>query len=502
MVMAEALIVAAFVAFILLVLGGGMVTTAYLVRTYHQPQRPLAYRPVLLGLAVALFGVGPGIFLASLTVSLLSGPVNGDELAALMGWGMLALLAGVISLLFLLLWWDGRNPQSHIEEQRLQRGVRSMQIIGWVIIGLTAGTIGLAFVLPPVLLGFAGIYVWGNHRRAQQANLLWMLAIATDKSIPLPDEVDAFAATQWGPHRSRCILLADMLRNGTPLPNCLEAIPGLIPKSVVPAIHLGAAAGQISRALRDAAVRQTNDLQESSLFRTISYTSFYVWGLLTVISSIVGFLMYWIVPKFKAIFEGFDMELPALTVDLIERSDMATKYFFLTMPALSLPFFMLIIVGLGHVFGWDALDLPLLSWFPRLETPLVLRGLARIVSAGLPFPEGLRVLSEHHHRVGIRAKAERLRYFVERGSDIWERLQWEGFLHRAERALLQSAQRIGNLPWVLNELAEVIERRQQRRAVFAAQLIQPVFVVLIGIVVGYICVAFFIPVVMVIDGLS
>ena len=412
------------------------------------------------------------------------------------------MLAGGISLLFLLLWWDGRNPHSPLEEQRLQRCVRTMQVIGWGLIGLTVCTIGIGLVLPPVLVAFAGIYVWGNHRRAQQANLLWMLAIATDKSFPLPDEVDAFAATIWGPRRSRCVLLADMLRNGTPLPNCLEAIPGLIPKSAVPAIHLGAAAGQISRALRDAAVRQTNDLQESSLFRTISYTSFYVWGLLTVISGIVGFLIYFIVPKFKAIFQGFDMELPAITVELIGRSDMATKYFFLTMPALSLPFFMLIIVGLGHVFGWDALDLPLLSWFPRLETPLMLRGLSRIVSAGLPFPEGLRVLSEHHHRLGIRAKSERLRYFVERGADIWERLQWEGFLHGGEVALLQSAQRIGNLPWVLNELAEVIERRQLRRANYAAQLIQPVFVVLMGIVVGYICVAFFIPVVMVIHGLS
>jgi len=284
-----------------------------------------------------------------------------------------------------------------------------------------------------------------------------------------------------------------MLRNGTPLPNCLEAIPGLIPKSTVPAIHLGAAAGQISRALRDAAVRQTNDLQESSLFRTVSYTSFYVWGLLTVISGIVGFLMYWIVPKFKAIFEGFDMELPAMTVGLIQRSDVVVNYFYLIMPLLSLPFFMLIVVGLGHVFGWDALDLPLLSWFPRLETPLVLRGLSRVVAAGLPLPDGLRVLSEHHHRLGIRAKSDRARYFVERGADCWERLQFEGFLHRAEVALLQSAQRIGNLPWVLNELADVIDRRQQRRAVYAAQLIQPMFVVSMGIVVGYICIAFFLP---------
>ncbi|MBI5760768.1 MAG: type II secretion system F family protein [Planctomycetales bacterium] len=500
--MAEALIAAALVALVLLALGGGMVTTAYLIRTYHLPHRPLAYRPVLLGLAVALFGAGPGTFLVSVSVSLLAGPVSGDDVQIFVLWGIMAAMVGGISLLFLLTWQDGRNPQSHVDEQRLQRSVRTMQVIGWVIVGLTVGTIGLGLVLPPVLLGFAGIYVWGNHRRAQQANLLWMLAIATDKSIPLPDEVDAFAATIWGPRRGRCVLLADMLRNGTPLPNCLEAIPGLIPKSVVPAIHLGAAAGQISRALRDAAVRQTNDLQESSLFRTISYTSFYVWGLLTAISGIVGFLMMWIVPKFKAIFDGFEMELPAITVELIGRSDMATKYFFLTLPGLSLPFFMLIIVGLGHVFGWDALDLPLLSWFPRLETPLVLRGLSRVVSAGLPLPDGLRVLSEHHHRLGIRAKVDRLRYFVERGANCWERLQFEGFLRRGEVALLQSAQRIGNLPWVLNELADVIERRQQRRTIYAAQLIQPVFVVLMGIVVGYICVAFFMPVIKVIHGLS
>lgn len=502
MTIADILLVTASVGLALLILGVALVTTVYLVRAYHLPNRPLPYVSALLGIGLALLAVGPVCYAGVLAQFLIRGAGGGLDFETMVIWGAISVVLSVPGILFLLLWKDGRRPLDHLAELRTRRFSRTIQVFGWCLIGLTIGTIGLVFVFPAIMFVFAAICLWGNHRRAQQANLLWMLAIATEKSIPLPDEVDAFAASTWGPRRSKLILLADMLRSGTPLPNCLEAIPGLIPKSTVPAVYLGDEAGQISLALRTAAVHQTNDLQESRLYRTLSYTSFYVWGLLTMISAIVAFLMVYIVPKFKAIFAGFQVELPAATEELVWRAELASKYFYLTFPVLSLPFFMLVVVCLGHIFGWDSLDVPLVGWLSRLETPLILRGLSRVVAGGRPLPDGLRVLSEHHHRKGIRAKAERMRYFVERGADCWEQLGRERFLHRAEVALLQSAQRIGNLPWVLNELADVIERRLQRRVVYAAQFIQPVFVVLMGIIVGSICVGFFMPIIKVINDLS
>jgi len=502
MPVAESLLIGVLVAFVLLLVGGGLIATAYLIRTYHVTHRPLAYRPVLLGIGLALFATGPLSYLCALTSLLFFDSPTDDDVTTFVLWGLLALLFGGLSMLFFAICAIGRHPRSDVQEQRLQRCLRVMQVIGWVIVALTAGTVGLAFILPPVLVGFVVVYVWGNHRRAQQANLLWMLAIATDKSIPLPAEVDAFAATTWGMRRNRLLLLADMLRSGTPLPNCLEAISGLVPKSSVPSIHLGAAVGQVSQALRDAAVRQTSDLQGSAIFRTVSYTSFYLWALLTTITGIVGFLMYFIVPKVKAIFQGFDMEMPAMTQELIRRSDLAVEHFYLTLPALSLPFFLLIVECLGHVVGWDSLDVPLFGWLSRIETPLLLRGLSRVVAAGRPLSEGLRVLSEHHHRHGIRAKAERIRYFVEQGRDCWDLLHQERLLFRSETVLLRTAEVVGNLPWVLNELADVIERRTRRRTLYAAQLVQPAVVVLLGFVVGSICVGFFLPLIKVINDLS
>jgi type II secretory pathway component PulF len=502
MAMAESMLLATLVAFVLLLVGAGLLATAYLIRTYHVPHRVVGYRPALLGIALALFASGPCLFGVVATYMTVFEFPTDDDVAFLVAWGIVAVLLGGLSLLYFFVWSNGRDQRSNVEEQRLQRYIRVMQVFGWVIIALTAGTVGLAFVLPPILVGFAGVYVWGNHRRAQQANLLWMLAIATEKSIPLPAEVDAFAATTWGTRRSRLTLLADMLRNGTPLPSCLEAVPGLVPKSSLPAIHLGAEVGQISRALRDSAVRQTNDLQGAAAFRTISYTSFYIWALLAAITGIVGFLMYFIVPKLKAIFVGFDVELPTVTAELIRRADMAVEHFYLAIPALSLPFFMLIVECLGHIFGWDSLDVPLVGWLSRLETPQLLRGLSRVVAAGRPLPDALRVLSDHHHRRGIRAKAERIRYFVEQGCDTWDLLRQERFLLGAEALLLRRSEQLGNLPWVLNELADAIERRTKRRALCAAQLIQPAVVLLLGFVVGSICVGFLMPLIKVINELS
>ena len=49
----------------------------------------------------------------------------------------------------------------------------------------------------------------------------------------------------------------------------------------------------------------------------------------TVATAIVSFIMIWIIPKFKAIFEGFDCKLPAITEWLITFSDYMAKYWYL-----------------------------------------------------------------------------------------------------------------------------------------------------------------------------
>ena len=52
----------------------------------------------------------------------------------------------------------------------------------------------------------------------------------------------------------------------------------------------------------------------------------YVVLLLAVLQSITGFILYFIIPKFEAIFKDFNVELPWVTIQVIKFSNYGIRY--------------------------------------------------------------------------------------------------------------------------------------------------------------------------------
>ncbi len=78
----------------------------------------------------------------------------------------------------------------------------------------------------------------------------------------------------------------------------------------------------------------------------------------------------------------------------------------------------------------------------------------------------------------------------------------DGFLKPRETAFLESATRTRHLDWALLHLSRTIERRRDRWAQALARGIQPVMALCIGLLVGFICVALFLPLVKLVADLS
>jgi len=57
--------------------------------------------------------------------------------------------------------------------------------------------------------------------------------------------------------------------------------------------------------------------------------SFYVSVVMFKLLLVGGFIMYYIIPKYKVIFEGFDAKLPALTERVISISNIGVNFWYL-----------------------------------------------------------------------------------------------------------------------------------------------------------------------------
>lgn len=336
---------------------------------------------------------------------------------------------------------------------------------------------------------------------SNQGALLWGLAIAAERGLPLVTVLDAFTGSggKWGYQVGD---LKDLLDSGASLPDALEQLPGLVPRDAVLSARIGLESGTLGVSLRAAA--KTVLESRAHLTDRVSGALIYLLAIGTVAFSIVSFIMYYIIPKFKKIFSDFGTELPDLTMWIIDASDFLVTYFYLfglIGAAISL--------GLWNVFrqicrsGWLCQLLPPLASFQRhVQTPAILRDLSVVIEADRPLLPALQTMADWHPARQIQDRLSRVCSDVEAGVDCWHSLQAHGMLRPKEAVLLESAQRAGNLPWALNETATHIEGKLVHRFQLLMECTHPVLPLLLGLFVGTFVVGMFLPLVHLISELS
>ena len=177
------------------------------------------------------------------------------------------------------------------------------------------------------LLGPLWTVFFDRSQATRQATLLRTLAVALEKQFPLAPFLEALADEAGGRWRGKVRGLADLISAGVAIPDALEAVPGVLPADMVALVRVGARTGNLTGALGEAAILARRRSENTGM--RFPGIFLYLCLLFVVLGSISSFIMIWIIPKFKSIFEGFDTKLPALTEMIISASDMGARYWYL-----------------------------------------------------------------------------------------------------------------------------------------------------------------------------
>ncbi len=368
----------------------------------------------------------------------------------------------------------------------------------------------LCFIAPmiafPPLAGLGGaalISMLAFLRLYREGDLLWMLTTAVERDVPVPEELDAFADAVSGPTGAKLRRCADGLYDGLSLSQALSLYPAIVSPPAALAIRIGEQTGRLPEALRSTAQRTIGAPGSESRAAYTTGLLAYLVMMVFMLCGIVGFVMYYIVPKFKAIFDDFDVELPWMTVLVIEASDFVVDWWFLLGPLLPVIFVACIVLTECHRRGWKNVSMSWLTrWFPRTDTPDLLRNLAQGVHSGTPLAALLPTLARHHHRSHIRRRMERVATQVEQGGDPWTAMGAVGLLRPREVELLQAAAGLGNLGWGLDLLADRIDQRRRQRMQWWFEVLRPWPVLLLAGVAMLFVVGMFLPLVKLIHELS
>jgi type II secretory pathway component PulF len=367
--------------------------------------------------------------------------------------------------------------------------VCALAFLSWlyVTVGLFAIVVG-AVVLIALLAGTGMILA--RQRSTQQDSLLWILAIAVERGMPLAPTLASFADQFRGAYRRRIMNLAAHLNWGTPLPEALEKVRRVVSRDAILMAHVGQETGRLPQALRATASARSSQLP---IWAAIASRFSYLLGVLLAIQAICGFLLYSVVPKFESIFKDFGVSLPPVTILLIEGSHYLIKYGFFSAWVPPLEIMLLLFIPFSFA-GWINYDVPFFDrLLKRRHLALILRALALVVEAGKPIETGLSILASHYPTWWVRRKLIKANSAVRRGEPWIDALWRQGLMRATDAEVLSTSGEVGNLAWAMRELSETTERRLVFRFQAVLQTIFPLVVVNIGVGVFFLAVAFFAP---------
>ena len=130
---------------------------------------------------------------------------------------------------------------------------------------------------------------------------------------------------------------------------------------------------------------------------------------------------------------------------------------------------------------------------------------ACVISAAdreLTFRGVLAQLEQSHPKRTIRRRLAAVINEIDGGADWAESLAGHGLIRQADRCVLQAAQRVGNLPWALREMAASSRRRLLYRLQGALQVLFVLVLIGMGMLVMIFVVGCFMPLVELITKLT
>jgi type IV pilus assembly protein PilC len=348
------------------------------------------------------------------------------------------------------------------------------------------------------------LFTMNRPEPLRQASLLMVLASSIGDGELLTEALRSHARDSGSPWTDRLQSLRLLLEQGQTLSSALSANPGLLPDSTMIAIRVAEENGTLRDVLADEATRLMRTTHGGSgVSQNLVGTLLWLSMISTVATSIVWFIMFFIIPKFKKIFDDFDTELPQLTIGLINTSDvMMYAWPLFLLPAVTIAIGMFVLSLWAGMLRLGRGILPWCQHWPRFWMPDVLRMLSFTVTAGKPISGALSSITREMQPGRAATQISQLRSMVDSGHDCIEAMETLRLLSHREAAFLKAAEHTNHLDWAMQHLSRSIGRRRARWVHRLANLLQPAIVLVVGILVGFIVVALFLPLIKLLNDLS
>lgn len=244
-----------------------------------------------------------------------------------------------------------------------------------------------------------------------------------------------------------------------------------------------------------------------SLKRKITGAMIYPAAVITVAVLIVSFIMMFIIPKFKKIFEDFGTDLPAMTEMLISFSDWMLKYWYMLFVG-PIGFYLFVKIVRKNKTGafvvdWLSLRIPLVGKILHLGIiARVTRTLGTLIASGVPILEALLIARDTSGNHVFERAFDNIYTAIREGETIAVPLKEARIVDDMVVNMVDVGEETGALDDMLYRVADVYDEEVEVKVESLVSLLEPIMVVVLGLIVGFIVIALFLPLIKLLNDLS
>ncbi|MDD5205225.1 MAG: type II secretion system F family protein [Desulfobacterales bacterium] len=214
---------------------------------------------------------------------------------------------------------------------------------------------------------------------------------------------------------------------------------------------------------------------------------------------VILFLMIYVVPSFTGTYLEAGTELPRLTVFLVQTSHLLRDYFMVLLLIVAI---MLLgyRVYAGSEKGRIAVDraklgVPfLVALFVEYSLSRMSRTLATVLQGGMPLLDSLRVSTGTLDNQFLKRKLERAAEEIEKGAGFSEAVSNTKTFPRLAMSMLEAGEKSGALDQVLNDIADFYDNEIDARLSILTSSVEPALMVVMGLLIGFIVLAMYMPI--------
>jgi type IV pilus assembly protein PilC len=215
--------------------------------------------------------------------------------------------------------------------------------------------------------------------------------------------------------------------------------------------------------------------------------------------ALVNVLLIFVIPVFAAMFKDFGAKLPAPTQFLIDLSNFLKAWWW----ALGVGGYAVFFVGSKFVKtpnGRRTKDNFLVKApiFGNLVHKIALsrfcRTYATLIRSGVPILRTLEIVSAASGKCQIEDACEEIAKHVSQGGQVSEVLAANAFFPPMMKHMVKAGESTGNVDGMMNKIADFYDVECEATVAALTSLIEPMLIVFLGVVVGGIVMAMFLPI--------